>query len=128
VKLLLDTHAFLWFIHADPRLGLNARAAIENPRNIKYVSKVSLREIAIKNSANQLNLRLRLDALFPAEINRHGFVLLPIEPSHLSLSRGLAFHHHDPFARLLVAQAMIEQLTLVTQELESAPYPIRRIW
>lgn len=124
---LLDTHAFLWFIDGNPILSAKTKKAIQNPELMKFVSIVSLWEIAIKTSKNKLILTLPFEAL-PEYVNANGFVLLPIKTKHLFQLKELIYHHGDPFDRLLIAQAITEDLTIISADKEFEAYPVRVDW
>jgi PIN domain nuclease of toxin-antitoxin system len=102
MKLLLDTHAMLWFIMGDARLSATARAAIENPADEKLVSAGSLWEMAIKVSLGKLKLAEPFGQLIPRELTRNGFQILPLSIAHVEVVSSLPFLHRDPFDRLLV--------------------------
>jgi PIN domain nuclease of toxin-antitoxin system len=116
MKLLLDTHVFLWFIMGSPHLSAEARALIEDEKNRKFISVASLWEIAIKSSIGKLSLSAAFDQLIPQQLSLNGFELLPIEIAHLATVTTLPFHHRDPFDRLLIAQAMTEQMPIVSSD------------
>ncbi len=116
MKLLLDTHVFLWFIMGSPHLSAEARALIEDEKNRKFISVASLWEIAIKSSIGKLSLSAAFDQLIPQQLRLNGFELLPIEIAHLATVTTLPFHHRDPFDRLLIAQAMTEQMPIVSSD------------
>jgi PIN domain nuclease of toxin-antitoxin system len=114
MKLLLDTHIFLWFIVGDLKLGSKARLLIEDAANEKFVSAASLWEIAVKHSLGKLNLSDDFDALFPKQLEINGFEMLPIKTTHLSKLISLPFYHRDPFDRLIAAQAISENMQIVS--------------
>ena len=128
MRLLLDTHAFLWFIAGDSKLSATARAAIEDPGNEKLVSAGSLWEIAIKISLGKLTLAEPFGVIIPRELARNGFAILPIQPTHADRISRMPFHHRDPFDRLLIAQAQEESLELVSLDPQFDAYGVRRIW
>ena len=128
MRILLDTHAFLWFIMGDAKLSSAARKAIENVAHEKYVSVVSAWEIAIKWSLGKLTLARPFDLLIPQEIQKNGFVWLPLEMKHLIALTALPFHHRDPFDRSLVAQALQEGMPLVSGDSTLDAYGVVRIW
>ncbi len=99
MRLLLDTHSFLWFIDGDARLGPAARAAIEDESNEVLLRTASLWEMAIKVSLGKLGLDRPFDELIPEQIESLGIAILSIELSHLSRVVTLPFHHRDPFDR-----------------------------
>jgi len=126
MKLLLDTHIFLWFITADKRLSLSARQLIEDVSNGKFVSIASLWKIAIKNGLKKLTLTDDFDVLFPAQLNINGFDLLEIRIKHLSELINLPFHHCDPFDRLLAAQSISENFEIVSADIIFDSYNLIR--
>lgn len=111
MRLLLDTHAWLWWLGDDQRLGRRARQALGNPRSEVYVSAASAWEIAIKVALRKLRL---VKADLEAEIAANGFLELPIRTRHALQAGRLAPVHDDPFDRMLVAQAQAEDLAVVT--------------
>jgi PIN domain nuclease of toxin-antitoxin system len=128
MKLLLDTHALLWFIGNDPQLSAPARENIENPAHEKFVSAASLWEIAVKLSLEKLKLPRPFDEVFPQQLEVNGFELLPISCAQLNQLAALPFHHRDPFDRLLIAQALADGMTVVTRDLEFSKYPAKILW
>jgi|SRR5882672_882903 len=128
MRLLLDTHAFLWFIMGDSRLSSAARAAIENPADEKLLSVGSLWEMAIKVSLGKLTLAEPFPQIIPRELKRNGFQLLPMSLAHASHVSSMPFHHRDPFDRLLVAQAMEESLVVLSADTHFDLYGIKRFW
>lgn len=116
MKLLLDTHIFLWFIMGSHHLSAEDRALIEDETNIKFISVASLWEIAIKSSIGKLTLSAPFDQLIPQHLSLNGFELLPIEIAHLAMVTTLPFHHRDPFDRLLIAQAITEKMPLLSSD------------
>jgi len=124
VRLLLDTHTFLWFIGGSEELSRAARGLIEDPNNQRLLSVASLWEMAIKVSLGKLKLDLSFVELAEREIRGNAIELLVIRPDHLDELAKLPFHHRDPFDRLLVATAMVEGLTLVSSDTLLAQYPI----
>jgi PIN domain nuclease of toxin-antitoxin system len=112
VRLLLDTHAFLWWLQDDSRLSATARRVISDPASTVFVSAASVWEAAIKASLG----KLKIEADLPEEISANGFVELPIAAHHAWRARKLPRHHDDPFDRMLVAQAGMEELTVVTHD------------
>lgn len=113
MNLLLDTHAFLWWLADDAGLSSAARRAIAEPSAIVHVSAASLWEIAIKRALGKLEVE---SPDLAAEIPANGFVELPITGRHALAAGALPRHHDDPFDRMLVAQALSEDLVLVTRD------------
>lgn len=128
MKLLLDTHTFLWFIMGSAYLSANARALIEDQANEKFLSVASLWEIAIKVSIGKLSLSAPFNTLIPEQLSLNGFELLKLEVPHAATLINLPFHHRDPFDRLLIAQAMVEQMQIVSIDSVFDAYQIQRAW
>ncbi len=128
LTLLLDTHTLLWLLRDDPQLSAKAKALIEDPNNRKLVSIVSCWEIAIKAGQGKMNLTEPCRTLLGRELPRNSLELLPISLEHATAVEGLPQHHKDPFDRLLIAQAMIESIPIVSVDAAFNPYPITRIW
>ncbi len=128
MTLLLDTHAFLWFVWDDPQLSATAKAAIEDPSNRKLVSVASCWEIAIKAGSGKLTLDAPAAVFIPRELARNAFDLLEITLVHATAVESLPQHHKDPFDRLLIAQAQIEGIPIVSVDTAFDAYGIRRIW
>lgn len=113
MKLLLDTHILLWWLADDTRLRDEARRAIGEPGNMVWVSAASVWEISIKHGLGRIDLPI--DQL-PADLEASRFLALHITPVHAIAAGKLPFHHRDPFDRMLLGQAQIEGLTLVTHD------------
>ncbi len=128
MRLLIDTHAFLWWVGDSRELSRRARAAIGGSRNECLVSIASGWEIAIKVSLGELRIEGSLDRFLPEQIAANGFRPLPIDLKHAARVAALPFHHREPFDRLLAAQALEEDLALVTADPVFAKYGIRRVW
>jgi PIN domain nuclease of toxin-antitoxin system len=126
-SLLLDTHAFLWWIADDPRLSTRARTAITEA-GLVLVSVASCWEIAIKVSLGKLRLSQPVDRFLAEHLGANQFTLLPIELDHAASVATLPFHHRDPFDRLLAAQALYEPLPIVSADPIFKKYTIKRIW
>jgi PIN domain nuclease of toxin-antitoxin system len=121
VLLLLDTHTFLWWINDDPALGPKARAAIEDGENIVFVSAATAWELSVKRA----NGKLDAPGDIATWVRDSGFIELPIEVAHAVLAGDLPKHHRDPFDRMLIAQASLEDQTLVTTDSEIPKYGIK---
>jgi PIN domain nuclease of toxin-antitoxin system len=120
VKLLLDTHIYLWWLSEPGRLADEARIAIANPRNFVFVSAVSIVEIAIKQGTGKLTVAEQPEAL----LESCRFRELPLRIAHASALRSLPPVHKDPFDRMLVAQAFVDGLTLVTRDAALRQYGV----
>jgi PIN domain nuclease of toxin-antitoxin system len=128
VRILLDTHSLLWFYLGDARLSTSAQTAIADPRNSKLVSPASYWELAIKISLGKYALTESYDEFIQHAIFDNGFSILPVEPQHTSALIGLPYHHRDPFDRLMIAQAQVEGIPLVSDDSIIDQYGMIRIW
>jgi len=124
---LLDTHAFLWFLNGSEELSKNARQAIEDNTKLKYVSIVSFWEIAIKLSLKKLELATSHKELLTQAI-KNGFEILPLTFDHSAGIISLEFHHKDPFDRMIISQAITENLQIITKDEKFDLYPVSLIW
>jgi PIN domain nuclease of toxin-antitoxin system len=130
VKLLLDTHTLLWYVAGDPHLSKAAVALIMDPANDVFMSPASYWEIAIKVSIGKLTLHRPYEDFIDLCANGYGFVILPIEPRHTARVAALPFppNHRDPFDRLIVAQALVEGMSVVSADRKIDTYGITRLW
>lgn len=128
MNILLDTHAFLWWIADDQRLSQAARDAIANPDSEVLVSAASAWEIAIKAGIGRIALSESASRFVPKHLERNGFVSLPIQLEHALAVEELPRYHKDPFDRLLVAQSQAERLTLVTDDPLIQRYNVQTLW
>ncbi len=128
MRLLLDTHTLLWFQADDPQLSPNAKAAIEDPANERWLSPISLLEIALKNRLGKLPLPAPFGALYPSTLMADDIHVLPIEPRHIEPLTTLPFHHKDPFDRLIAATALVESMRLVSDDGILDAYGVSRLW
>ena len=113
MKLLLDTHTYLWWLSRDQRLSARTRAAIEAASSAVFVSAAVIWEAGIKIALGKLTVR---DLDLVAEITASGFLELPIQAAHAQRAARLPPHHHDRFDRVLIAQAEIESMTLASSD------------
>jgi PIN domain nuclease of toxin-antitoxin system len=120
LRLLLDTQVFLWWAAKERRLSEDARLAIASPESLVFVSAVVAWEMGIKRRLQ----KLEAPADPSAQIKRHLFTELPITVEHAVRAAELPLHHRDPFDRLLIAQAQIERLTLVTRDPKIGRYEV----
>ena len=128
MRLLLDTHALLWWHEAAPDLSRAAFDALNDPANTVYFSVVNIWEAQIKQSLGKLTISDPLPDLVNQQHRINGFGLLAVHVEHIYRLDGLASHHKDPFDRLLIAQALHEGLTLVTRDKDIAKYSIPLLW
>jgi PIN domain nuclease of toxin-antitoxin system len=128
VRILVDTHALLWFLQGDSRLSATAREAIESSSNTRFLSDASVWEMSIKQSWGKLKLAEPFESRLTAALDRNAFEQLPIARSHLFAVSRLPFHHRDPIDRIIIATALVENLPIVTQDSHFSAYPIEVIW
>lgn len=126
--MLLDTHAFLWWLSGDSELTATAKAAIADPGNELYISAVSTWEITTKFRIGKLPGAQVVAANVAASIAAQGFLELPISVQHGQLAGGLPPPHKDPFDRMLIAQSVLERMPLVSIEPVFDRYGVQRIW
>jgi len=120
MNLSLDTHALLWWLDDSPALGQSARTAMMDDRNIVVVSAAVVWEIQIKQALGKLDI----DSSFLDVVRGQGFELLSITADHAYAVGELPMHHRDPFDRLIIAQALLEGLTVVTRDPLFAKYAV----
>ena len=128
MRLLLDTHTFLWFIDGSQNLSEYARRLIEAPSNERLLSIASLWEMSIKISLGRLELPVSFTDLIEHHVQGNDIDLLAIKPEHLDVLKALPFHHRDPFDRLMIAQSVSEQIPVVSRDAAFEAYSIERIW
>jgi PIN domain nuclease of toxin-antitoxin system len=128
MTLLLDMHTVLWFWWDDPQLSATAKTLICDPTNRKLVSLATPWEVAIKVSLKKLDIGGTFQGFFPQHMVRTYFEWLHITDAHLSAVAGMPFHHKDPFDRLLIAQAKIENIPIVSMDSALDPYGVTRLW
>lgn len=128
MRLLLDTQAVLWFALNSPQLSAVALANIVDPVNEKWVSPATYWEVAIKISVRKYDLAVPYEYFWHHAIDSNGFRVLHVLPRHTSLLTTMPYHHRDPFDRLIVAQAMVEDMRIVNSDAQFDAYGVRRIW
>ncbi|MEX0271932.1 type II toxin-antitoxin system VapC family toxin [Leptolyngbyaceae cyanobacterium UHCC 1019] len=128
MNVLLDTHAFLWWVIDDSQLSNTARAIIVEPTNTIYLSVVSAWEIIIKERTGKLSLPEPPETYIPSRLTSNRFVTLTVEMQHVLQIASLPDHHRDPFDRLLIAQSQIENLPLLTVDHLIHQYSVKVIW
>ena len=127
-RLLLDTHAFLWWVEDSPQLSPAARALMEVLENECFLSIASSWEMAVKASIGKLRLSLPVREYVPQHLAANQFRELPISFAHAARVESLELHHRDPFDRLLAAQALEEQLILISADRIFDCYGVMRVW
>jgi PIN domain nuclease of toxin-antitoxin system len=128
VRVLLDTHALLWFLLGDRRLSRHAASLIMDLHNEIIVSPASCWEIAIKVSLGKYTLKEDFTTFMEREIKTNLLTLLPITVRHVAAVVDMPFHHRDPFDRLLVAQATVEDVPILSCDAALDRYGVTRIW
>ena len=128
MRLLLDTHVLLWFGLNDSRLSADAVSLIVDSANEILVSPASYWEIAIKIKLRRYALNKPYKEFMLEAIDMNGFSYLHIEPTHTALLTTMEHHHKDPFDRLLIAQALVEGIPIVSADLQLDAYGVRRLW
>ena len=130
MKLLLDTHTFLWLVDGNSSLSNKAQTALGDSTNALFLSVASIWELSIKTSRinPQLTLKDPLDQYINKWTAAYQVQVLPIELAHALHVAGLPKHHADPFDRMLIAQADVEAMTLVSADRKFADYSIQLLW
>lgn len=128
MRLLLDTCAFLWFQEDSANLSKQARSAILDPANDVYLSAVSVWEIARKYAQGKIDLPAHPSTLIPAVRRESGIETLSLTEADALAAEKLQLFHKDPFDRMLIAQALMGGLAIVTADRAFEPYPVRVIW
>lgn len=127
MKLLLDTHTFIWYVEDDARLPETTKEIIKSEENTILISIASLWEISIKTSLNKLTLKASIEEIINL-IMENGFELLPILPSHIIKNNLLEYYHRDPFDRMIIAQGLSEEIVIVGKDEMFDKYDVTRIW
>ena len=130
MRILLDTHTIYWYTTDDPQLSVMAQTVIQDGENEVLISPASYWEIAIKVSKGKWQMNQPFQDFLDACLNRYSFQILPIEPRHSVQVSRLSFPtaHRDPFDRLLIAQALVEQIPIVSVDAAFDHYGVARIW
>jgi PIN domain nuclease of toxin-antitoxin system len=128
VRSLLDTHAFLWFVIGDRRLSATARSRIEAQGSEILLSIASIWEIAIKAGQGRLPLPSPVRRFIPQQMVENGIGLLPVALDHAMEVGNLPHHHRDPFDRMLVVQARMEEMPIISADSELDRYGVKRVW
>lgn len=128
MRLLLDTHAFLWWIGDDDRLSRRAAALIADGTNQVFVSAASAWEVVLKSALGRIEVPTPIDRFFMAQLEANAFVPLPIQVRHTLGLASLPGVHRDPFDRILVAQAVAEELAIVSGDELVRRYPVAVEW
>jgi PIN domain nuclease of toxin-antitoxin system len=128
MRILLDTHALIWFVDQHQLLSPPAHSAITDPANQVLVSAASIWEIAVKVALGKLSLSLPYKQWANSALNHLGATVLQITVDYTEPLTTLPTHHRDPFDRLLIAQAVVEQIPIVSKDAAFDAYSVRRLW
>jgi PIN domain nuclease of toxin-antitoxin system len=128
MNLLLDSHAFIWWRDEPNKLSPTAFTEISDPNNNVFLSVAAVWELQIKTALNKLTIKGALENAVKDEQQNNGFQILPVNLSHALYLENLSLHHKDPFDRLLIAQAIVENMTLVSADANFANYQVNLLW
>lgn len=128
MNLLLDSHTFVWWRDEPNKISPAAFAEISNPANDVFLSVVTIWELQIKIALNKFTVKSGLENAVKDERQKNGFQILPVKLSHALYLENLPFHHKDPFDRLLISQAIVENMTLLTADPEFSKYKVNLPW
>lgn len=128
MRQLLDTHTFIWYVTDNPRLSPEVQELIDDEDNEILLSIASVWEMAIKHSTGKLSFELPFMVFVEQQLSVNNIGLLNINLDHITIIATLPFHHRDPFDRLIIAQAMVEQLPILSADTVLDAYAIARFW
>jgi len=128
MRLLLDTHTFIWAATLDENLSSKARKLLLNNDNELFLSTASIWEMAIKTSLGKLILKQPIEQTINEQIQINDLHVLNIEPAHALAVASLPWHHRDPFDRLLICQSKLEKLTILGRDTMMDTYYVDRVW
>lgn len=128
MKIVLDTHTFLWFIDGNQKLSANARTLIEDMNNERLLSIASVWEMAIKYSIGRLQFAQPFQAFMSHQLTKNSIQLLDINFDHTTIVASLPFHHKDPFDRMIIAQSIVEQVPIISIDTIFDAYGATRLW
>lgn len=128
MRALLDTHAFLWFVTGNQALGPAADRFIRGEANELLLSIASVWEMAIKAGLGRLEFAMPVDRFVSRQLHLNGIALLPVALDHAARVASLPHHHRDPFDRMLVSQAQMEEMPIISADAELDRYGVNRVW
>lgn len=128
MRVLLDTHTFLWWAADDENLSDRVRVILADPNNQLFFSVVSAQEIIIKTNLGKLSLPEPADIFIPSRVAHYQLQILPVTMPHVLRLNGLKQHHRDPFDRLLISQSLVEKLPFITIDKAIGQYDVDVIW
>ena len=128
MRLLLDTHTFIWYVTNNSKLSSTAQKLINEGSNEVLLSVASIWEMAIKHSIGKLTFELPFMTFIELQMQQNSMELLNIKIEHLDVVANLPLHHRDPFDRLIISQVMVEQIPIVGIDRAFDSYSVRRLW
>ncbi len=128
MRILLDTHTFLWWNDASPKLSRRASALLSDSRNTLYLSVVSAWELVTKVQSSKLKLAEPPSVYVPTRTAHYGMEILPLTLAHALAVESLPMYHRDPFDRMIIAQAQVERLPILTVDEEIQRYAVKTLW
>jgi len=128
MRFLIDTHVFIWYVQNSEKLSTSVTTLINDGRNEILFSTASIWEMAIKQSTGKLNLGIPYASFIKEQMRLNNMELLPINLEHLEIVSALPFHHRDPFDRLLISQALFENMPILSVDIAFDAYPVQRLW
>ena len=128
MRFLIDTHTFIWYVTSNPKLSAVAQKLIDDGNNDVLLSIASIWEMGIKHSIGKLTFELPFMTFIESQMQQNSMEILNIRIEHLDIIANLALHHRDPFDRLIIAQAMVEQLPVVGVDKAFDSYAVQRLW
>jgi PIN domain nuclease of toxin-antitoxin system len=128
MRLLLDTHVFMWWVSSSEQLPQQVLDLLEDSENLLFLSVASIWEIQIKSQNGKLELGKPLAQLISNQQANNGLAILLIEPAHVYGLQGLPDVHRDPFDRIMIAQAIVEDLAFVSGDRVLSGYPVQQLW
>jgi PIN domain nuclease of toxin-antitoxin system len=128
MRFLIDTHIFIWYVQNSEKLSTSVTTLINDSRNEILFSTASIWEMAIKQSTGKLNLGVPYASFIKEQMRLNNMELLPINIEHLEIVSALPFHHRDPFDRLLISQAIFENMPILSVDIAFDAYPVQRVW
>jgi PIN domain nuclease of toxin-antitoxin system len=128
MRLLLDTHTFLWWDETPAKLSPTALQTVQDPTNTIFFSAVTVWELQIKIQLGKLQMRMTLKQVVEEQQRDNRLELLPLSLSHIYALDNLQMHHRDPFDRLIIAQAQAASLAIVGNDSQFAAYGVQMIW
>jgi PIN domain nuclease of toxin-antitoxin system len=128
MRVMIDTHIFIWYVQNSQRLNSSVVNLINDGKNDILFSTASVWEMAIKQSTGKLNLGVPYASFIEEQMRLNNMELLPIKLEHLEVVTSLPFHHRDPFDRLLISQALVENIPILSIDVAFDDYPVQRLW